>query len=254
MQQSIYHKLGLALSALLAVPMVMSSNPANAAIVHHYDRSSAYSSIEMCRPGSSGESLADQIPATPAIGCVREQVLGDIRIDVSWADGASGSEIWSSDAGNGNPGVTVAAGTHSARLSQTGDTFSKPWTLSNISTTSGILEVVMTALGAPDMGFDTDNGSAPFHGDAGFPLYLDATSAWNGDLDVYYDRWNNWNGTTDIFHRMTMEFADATPVVADADMVFYQDTDEVPVPAAALLVMTGLLGIAATRKRRPAAR
>lgn len=243
---------GLGLAALLVSPSLLLSHQAGAAVInHHYDWDTAYSNVNMCRPISSGESLADMLPAQPPVQCAEETALGDILVAISWSDGEFGSAIWGSDAGNGLPGVTVTStGGYSARLSQTGDTFSLPWTLSNLAQGTFITEVVMTARGTPDMGFDTDAGNNPGHGAGGYPLFLDASSVWDGTLEVFYDLWNDWNDTTDIFHRMTLAFDDQTPVASGADIVFYQDTDEIPLPSPAVLLLPGLAGLAWGRRTR----
>lgn len=247
-----------ALAALMLGSCLLPSTQAGAAtITHHYDWEVPFTNINMCRVHSSGESLADIIPpGPPHMRCPPETALGDLFVEINWNNNEGGSAIWGADAGNGIPGVTVTSPSgNQARLSQTGDTFLLPWTLSNLTDEWGIVEVVLTARGTPDMGFDTDAGDNPGHGGLGFPLYLDDTSAWDGALDVYYDLWNNWNDTTDMFHRMRLVFDPQTPVLAGADMVFMQDTDEIPLPPSAALLLPGLVALALARRgrRRPVA-
>ncbi len=99
------------------------------------------------------------------------------------------------------------------------------------------------------MGFDTDDGTNPGHGAGGFPLFLDATSVWNGTAEADYDWWNDWASTTDMFHRMTVTFDASSLVTAGAPMVFLQDTDEVPLPPPAALMVFGVAGLLQARRR-----
>ncbi len=237
------------LAVLTSVAAVLVAQPAAATITHVYDRGTVYSSINMCRPLSSGESLADIVPAQPEINCLPESPGGDINVAFTWADGVVLSGIWSPNASGNLPGVSVTDGSHAALITETGDTFDQPWTLANGST-SNIVNVVLSALGAPDMGFDTDTGTDPYHAAGGFPLYLDASSVWNGDLTVTYDRYTNWDGTTDMFHRMTLAFGAQTPLIQGSNMVFVQDTDEIPLPASPALVMLGVAMLASARRRQ----
>lgn len=237
------------LAVLTGVATLIISQPSAAGTIDYvHDRSTVYSSINMCRPISSGESLADIVPPGPSNNCLPESHVGDINVEFTWADSTVLSGVWSPNASGVLPGASVDGSGHSALITETGDTFNNPWTLANNTSASDIVKVVMSALGTPDMGFDTDDGTNPNHGEAGFDLYLDISSAWDGDLTVTYDWWNNWNGTTDIFHRMTLDFAVSTPLVQGANMVFYQDTDEIPLPASPTLMLLGLALLARVRR------
>ena len=228
--------------AIAGVPaLLFSQTTLGAVISYSYDRTTPYSSIEMCRTQSTGESLTDSVPAQPDVFCHRETPGGDIGVTINWADSSSDAGIWAAGAVGGLPGVSLGAGGNFATLSETGDTFIENWTLLNLGgSNSAITRIVLTALGAPDMGFDTDDGANPNHGAGGFPLLFISASNWNGSVNVAYDRWNNWNGTTDMFHRMTLTFVDNLPV--GSNFVFQQDTDEIPLPGTLSLVLIGLAG------------
>jgi len=139
-------------------------------------------------------------------------------------------------------------------IEQSGDTFLAPWEIRNGASSVDLVQVVLTALGTPDMGFDTDTGSNPNNGAGGFALYLSGLSQWGTNASdtatVTYDRWNNWNGTTDMFHRMTIDFT--TPLAPATSFVFFQDTDEIPAPASLALLGAVLAGLPALRRRRAA--
>lgn len=249
------------ISTLSALSLFVASTVASATVTHVYDRSSVYANIEMTQVTSSGESLANGAPIGPP---PHESSTPDLTVQVRWADGTtSGPLNWSLNSGKdltdtspvlypnvAVPGVSfkLPGDTLASFVDQSGDTFILPWEIRNLSS-AAINQVVFSALGTPDMGFDTDNGSNPINGAGGFPLYLVTDSH---DLTVTYDWFNNWNKSTDMFHRMTLDFDSSSLLQPNQSLAFYQDTDELYIPEPGTLALFGLAfaGLAALRQRR----
>ncbi len=233
---------------------------------HILDRSSVFSTSNMCRVVSSGQTLANGA-AGGSGNCGYDPIGGDIVVDFLWADGQTASAIWSDPSGKNlaaggpvlfpgvaAPGVhfdfTNANGTYRGFVEQSGDTISEPWEIRNGNSTQNLVQVILRSVIAngPVMGFDTDDGTDPNHGAAGFLLSADdALSTYAGTIDVTYDLFNNWAGTTDMFHRMTIDFV--TPMANTNSLVFRQDTDEIPEPMTIGMVGMGIAAIAWVRRR-----
>jgi hypothetical protein len=256
--------------AVAGTLLAVASGSAMAAVTYSYDRNTVYSSVEMNRSFSTGESLATDNPG-PYFNPSAPETSGggDIRATFIWTDGTSLSGIWQNPSGKNLGGVdqvlfpgVPAPGVHfdvsqttpfyRGFVEQSGDTFANPWEIRNGSSAFGIAQVILEAIGTPDMGFDTDDGANPGQGSGGFSLVVDPLSQYTGNVRVDYDRWNNWNGTTDMFHRMTINFTDQGGLLPTTSFVFLQDTDEVAIPApmSAALLASGLGLMVAVRRRR----
>lgn len=246
---------------------------ASAAITHVFVRDPVVYNFALMRPDSSGETLYDGSPWGPEPA---EGVDGDLEVEVRWSDGHVAKQVWRAVSGKSRhdagpvlypglarPGVSFDDGTgaHLAFLEQSGDTYAMPWELRNQGSVS-IAEVILSARGGSpfvrDMGFDTNSGDNPGHGDTlddeeGFLLTLDALSQWSGDMTVTYDWANGWLFTTDMFHRMTLSFAQSSHLPGSQSLVFRQDTDElsafVPTPGSAFLALLALVGLRPTSRQ-----
>lgn len=239
-------------------------------IDHTFDRSEVFADHYLYPP-STGESLADlyYYQGPPP----HETVTPDILVDVLWSDGTTASALWGGSSNKSLlpnhgavlypdfdvPGVSfnfsVGQDIYSAFVEQSGSTYSMPWELRNLSSsTYAIEQVIFSARGTQlpsllwqyDMGFDTDAGDNPGNGELGFTLFVhDILNQWEGNLNVHYDWFNNWNGTTDMFHRMTLNFGLDSFLAPGTSFVYYQDTDELLVPEPGTLALLSLgLGIA----------
>jgi hypothetical protein len=260
--------LALAVSGVISIAAF---NSAHAVITETYilDRTTVHSSIHLGQIVSTGETLADTFDF-PGSG-VPETSNGDLSATFTWSDGFTATGTWSNPSGKNLVGLgpilfpgVAAPGVHfnidngsqySGFIEQSGDTFSAPWEIRNgAPSTYSITQVVLSALGSPDMGFDTDDGTNPGHGFGGNLLTGDdALSTYSGNIQVTYDWFNNWAGTTDMFHRLTIDFLN--PMGANESMVFRQDTDEtaVPLPAGAVLMGSAIGMVGLVRRFRKTA-